>query len=356
MYPSSGALLDHKKKKLLLWMPPACCVTGELSMVEQAPYFRSYDRDNDRYSEDEFDPRAAPYPFERSARNNFQPEPAPLFLSDSNGEPDPSEFAPNFRINRKATTSYRILAGVLAASAAALVVTLVSSDVTRGFIVNAKASIDAALQSQSASTGQTSAQLTARDMQLRDPARALGPAPAPVVPAPVVTRAPATTVAVAPSREEITTAYQSALQRRAPAEAAVVAVAPAAPQPQAAPPPQLAAPMTAAPVTDAAPIAPPPPAPALRKIDADELATLLKRAKASLAAGDIPVARLLLERAANVEPSAAFLLAETYDPAVLGTPDTRSIAPDPAAARRWYQRAAQLGSADAQQRLAELQN
>lgn len=358
MYPSSGALLDHKKKKWLLWMPPACCVTGELSMVEQAPYFRSYERDNDRYSEDESDPRAAAYPFERSPRNNFQPEPAPLFLSDFNGEPDPSEFAPNLRINRKATTTYRILAGVLAASAAALMVTLVSSDATRGFMVNAKASINAALQSQSASTGQTSAQLTARDMQLRDPARV----PASVVPAPAAPRAPATTVAVAPTREEITTAYQSALQRQAPAEAAVVAIAPAAAPPQAAPPPQLAAPpqvgapMKAAPVTDAAPVAPPPPAPAPRKIDADELATLLKRAKASLAAGDIPVARLLLERAANVEPSAAFLLAETYDPDVLGTPDTRSIAPDPAAARRWYQRAAQLGSADAQQRLAELQN
>jgi hypothetical protein len=315
-------------------------------MVEQAPFFRSYDLDNDRYSEDESDPRAAPYPFERSRRNNFQPEPAPLFLSDFSGEPDPSEFAPNLRINRKATTSYRILAGVLAASAAALVVTLMSSDATRGFIVNAKASINAALQSQSASTGQTSAQLTPRDMQLRDPARV----PTPVVPVPAAMRVPTTTVAVAPTREEITTAYQSALQRRAPAEAAVVAVAPAAP------PPEVAAPVTAAPVTEAAPVAPPPPAPAPRKIDADELATLLKRAKASLAVGDIPVARLLLERAANVEPSAAFMLAETYDPAVLGTPDARSIAPDPAAARRWYQRAAQLGSADAQQRLAELQN
>ncbi len=82
----------------------------------------------------------------------------------------------------------------------------------------------------------------------------------------------------------------------------------------------------------------------------------MKRAKAALASGDIPVARLLLERAANVEPSAAFLLAETYDPAVLGTPDTRSITPNPAAARLWYQRAAELGSTDAQQRLAQLQN
>lgn len=305
-------------------------------MVEQAPYFRSYDPDNDPYSEDNSDPRQAPYPFERSTRNNFQPDPAPLFLSDYDGEPDPSEFAPNLRSNRKTHVSFRILAGVLAASAAALLVTLFSSDVTRGLIVNAKASINAALQAQSASARPASAQLTARDMQLKDPARA----PAPVLPSTAGARTPATTVAMAPTREEITTAYQSALQSRAPAAAALVAAVPAASEPA------VAAPAAAAPA----------PAPPPRKIDADELTLLLKRAKAALASGDIPVARLLLERAANVEPSAAFLLAETYDPAVLGTPDTRSITPNPAAARLWYQRAAELGSTDAQQRLAQLQN
>ena len=51
-------------------------------------------------------------------------------------------------------------------------VTLFSSDVTRGLIVNAKASINAALHAQSASARPASAQLTARDMQLKDPARA----------------------------------------------------------------------------------------------------------------------------------------------------------------------------------------
>jgi len=305
-------------------------------MVEQSPYFRSYDPDLDPYNEDNADPRLAPYPFERSARNNFQPEPAPLFLSDYDGEPDPSEFAPSLRSNRKAAVSFRILAGVLAASAAALLVTLFSSDATRDLILNAKASINAALQAQSASARPASAQLTARDMQLKDPARAAAPA----APSTVAARAPTTTLAMAPTREEITTAYQSALQSRAPAAAALVAAVPAVSEPAA------AAPAVAAPT-----VAPPP-----RQVDADELATLLKRAKASLAAGDIPVARLLLERAANVEPSAAFLLAETYDPDVLGTPDTRSITPDPAAARLWYQRAAQLGSTDAQQRLAQLQN
>jgi TPR repeat protein len=141
---------------------------------------------------------------------------------------------------------------------------------------------------------------------------------------------------VAPTREEITTAYQSALQSRAPAAAAPVAVAP-----------------VVAPPVAVAPVAAPP----ARKLDADELATLLNRAKGLLAAGDIPSARLLLERAADAqEPSATLMLARTYDPDVLGTQDARNIIPDPATARAWYQTAAQLGSADAQRRLTQLQN
>jgi TPR repeat protein len=130
---------------------------------------------------------------------------------------------------------------------------------------------------------------------------------------------------MAPTRAEIMTAYQSALQGRVPA-----AVAP-----------------------PVAPVATPP----ARSLDPDELAALLTRAKGLLTAGDIPPARLLLERAADAqEANAALLLAQTYDPDVLGTQDARNIIPDPAAARAWYQRAAQLGSADAQRRLSQLHN
>jgi TPR repeat protein len=140
----------------------------------------------------------------------------------------------------------------------------------------------------------------------------------------------------APTREEIAAAYQSALPSRAPAAAAAaVATAPIATAPVAAP-------------------ANPPPA---RKLDAEEVAMLLNRAKGLLAAGDIASARLLLERAADAqETRAMLLLAQTYDPEVLGTQDIRNIVPDPAMARVWYQKAAQLGSADAQRRLAQLQN
>jgi len=45
-------------------------------------------------------------------------------------------------------------------------------------------------------------------------------------------------------------------------------------------------------------------------------------------------------------PARRFLLAQTYDPDVLGARDARTITPDIAEARAWYQKAAQLGSAD----------
>ena len=94
-----------------------------------------------------------------------------------------------------------------------------------------------------------------------------------------------------------------------------------------------------------------------KTLDAETLAALMTRARSLLALGDIAAARLLLERAANArDATAAFLLAQTYDPAVLGVRDTRSITPDPVMARDWYRKAASFGSADAQQRLTQLQN
>jgi TPR repeat protein len=106
------------------------------------------------------------------------------------------------------------------------------------------------------------------------------------------------------------------------------------------------------PVTAAPPVPTAPP----RRLDADELAALIKRAKGLIAVSDIAPARLLLERAAEAqEPSAALLLAETYEPAV-GTQDIRGITPDSALARSWYEKAVRFGSTEAQQRLAKMQN
>ena len=91
--------------------------------------------------------------------------------------------------------------------------------------------------------------------------------------------------------------------------------------------------------------------------DAETLAALMTRAKSLLTLGDIAAARLLLERAANARDAiAAFLLAQTYDPAVLRVRDTRSITPDPVMARDWYRKAASFGSAAAQQRLTQFQD
>jgi TPR repeat protein len=147
------------------------------------------------------------------------------------------------------------------------------------------------------------------------------------------TPAQASLPAQLPSRDEIALALKTAHQNQAPAEVQQ--------------PPAAAAVAVAAPVS----IAPP-----ARRMDSDELTALMTRAKAFLASGDIPPARLLLERAAEAqEASAALMLAQTYDPTVLGTQDIRNITPDPALARSWYQRAAQLGSADAQRRLSQLQ-
>ena len=277
-------------------------------MVEQSTHYRSYDPDIDRYDENVTDHRIRTYRFGQSARTNSNPG-IPLFLSDADGEPDPSEYMTPLRKTPRFSISSRILMGVSAAAAMAILLAWFSSDATRDIVDSAKASIPGPAAAQPDPT-----QLTAADIQLKDPARLSAPAnQTPGV------RSVAT-VAAAPTRAEITTAYQSALQGRVPA---------------------------------AAPIAAPP----ARKLDADELATLLNRARGLLTAGDIPPARLLLERAADAqEASAALLLAQTYDPDVLGTQDARNIIPEPATARAWYQRAAQLGSADAQRRLTQLQN
>jgi TPR repeat protein len=290
-------------------------------MVEQISHRRPYNPDIDAYDENTASQRAVPYRFAQSARTDSYPEDSvPLFLSDYDGEPDPSEFITPPRRERTYISS-RILAGVSAAAAVAILFALFSSDASRDIIVNAKASIATVLPAPSEAAQPASTQLTARDIQLKDPTRLSAPANQTPGVRTVATVAVAPTRAEMPSRAEITTAYQSALQSRAPAAAEPVAAPPA------------------------------------RKLAADELATLMNRARALLAAGDIPPARLLLERAADAqEASAALLLGQTYDPAVLGTPDMRSITPDPATARGWYQKAARYGSQEAQLRLAQMQN
>ena len=80
-----------------------------------------------------------------------------------------------------------------------------------------------------------------------------------------------------------------------------------------------------------------------RHMSAQDIAILTGLAKKSLSTGDIPTARLLLQRAAEAEDAgAALLLAQTYDPAVLRSADVR---PDPESARAWYEKATQFAAA-----------
>ena len=306
-------------------------------------HFRSDEPDIDKHDDDFVQPNTRQYAFGRSADYDS----VPLFLSDPDSEPDPAEFANPLR-PRRASISLRILMGVVAASVVAMLFAWFTSDATRDLLISAKASLSTVLpipstaaQAEASPVPQTaSTLLTTHDVQLKDPARWQTPG--------AQTQTPPTVhgpqVAMAPSREDISSAYQSALQSRtAPAAAPPVVAAPAAA------PPQVAA---------VPPMAPPPvAAPPVRQLDPEEVALLMKRARDLLASGDIPPARLLLRRAADAEEAnAALLLAQTYDPDVLGTQDVRNINPDIAMARTWYQKAAQLGSADAQRRLAQLQN
>ncbi|MDH2356078.1 hypothetical protein QCM80_36265 [Bradyrhizobium sp. SSUT112] len=267
-------------------------------------------------------PSVASYIRARAARvDPSSDDPIPLFLSDPLGAPDPGEYTPQglrprVRIVPRALAG--VLAAVLVASTLAILAALFQSDLRGIFAAEAGGSAGFALDQAMASTNAP----VARQVPIKDPARVsdtmLASADVQDLPAPST-----------PSREAIATAYQTALQAQAPVPAPVAAQPP-----------------------------PPPPAKTLEKtLDADTLAGLMARAKSLLTVGDIAAARLLLERAANAQDAtAAHLLAQTYDPAVLGTSDARRITADATAARDWYQKAAALGSAEARQRLAQLQN
>jgi TPR repeat protein len=82
---------------------------------------------------------------------------------------------------------------------------------------------------------------------------------------------------------------------------------------------------------------------------------MLRRADDLIKSGDISSARLLLTRIAEAgDARAAFTLAGTFDPDVLRALGMQGGPPDIALARLWYERAAQLGAADAPRRLQEL--
>lgn len=93
---------------------------------------------------------------------------------------------------------------------------------------------------------------------------------------------------------------------------------------------------------------------AFRHLDREEVSVLLKRGEDFIASGDLASARLVLQRAAEAgDPGAALRLAGTYDPIVLEqqTAPGSAVNANIAMARMWYERAKELGSADALRRL-----
>jgi hypothetical protein len=91
------------------------------------------------------------------------------------------------------------------------------------------------------------------------------------------------------------------------------------------------------------------------RLGPDEVAALLKRGQELVAQGRFRLARLVLEQAAEAESaSAAFALGRTYDPLIERSAVRPDAPADIAMARTWYEKAKDLGSPEAAQRLSQL--
>jgi hypothetical protein len=312
--------------------------------------------------------RSAPPPVSKgSVRSD---DAMPLFLSDPEEEEEEEQARrPSFgRIQNhgddepprllKASIAPRIIkVGIFAVSAAAIIAAILSVQNPLDLFANAKASLTTPSGGQPAAIPSATAQLRPAPEPVVAVRTASADQTAPEIQSNLGARGLSPSAKSGPTRDEIASAFRTARQDQPEVRLPPAAVAP----PAAAPPAAAPAAVTALPPAAAFP----PPtadlpaaaAPAAKRLAPDEVAALLKRAKGLIAIGDFAPARLLLKRAADAqEAGAALLLAQTYDPAVLGKQDMRSITPDPAKAREWYQKAAQYGSVDAQQRLSQMQN
>lgn len=83
--------------------------------------------------------------------------------------------------------------------------------------------------------------------------------------------------------------------------------------------------------------------------------TFIVKGNEQLAQGNIAAARLFFQRGAEAGlAQAALAMAGTYDPIELDRLGARSVLPDAKVARTWYERARQLGAAEAEDRLNRL--
>jgi len=116
-----------------------------------------------------------------------------------------------------------------------------------------------------------------------------------------------------------------------------------------APPPVAAAPPPANSTTRALS------APQLAPADRTRAQNLHARGEEQLSRGNIYAARQFFERAAEVGlPESALALGATYDPAELQRLRVVGLKPELNEARKWYERARELGAADAEARLRRL--
>jgi TPR repeat protein len=91
------------------------------------------------------------------------------------------------------------------------------------------------------------------------------------------------------------------------------------------------------------------------RLSPDEVAALLKQGRELIAQGRFRFARLVLEQAAEAkDASAAFALGQTYDPLMERSAGRPDAPPDLTIARVWYEKAKDLGSPEAAQRLSQL--
>ena len=98
------------------------------------------------------------------------------------------------------------------------------------------------------------------------------------------------------------------------------------------------------------------PRPPVEAEDASVIAAKMKIGVELMTYGEVTAARTMFQRVAEAgEAAGAFALAETYDPLVLGGLRLRErIMPDAALARTWYERARDLGSPEARDRISRL--
>jgi len=110
------------------------------------------------------------------------------------------------------------------------------------------------------------------------------------------------------------------------------------------------------PPLEARPQVPIPPPPQISATDRESALKFMERGDSSFAAGNVTVARLFYQRGAELGwGPAALALAGTYDPNELENHTVvGGVQGDPALARKWYERARELGAPEAAERLQRL--